>query len=174
MGKERVLRSNEVLFAGFETTSTTLAWTLWRLSRDQALQERVRRQIKDYLVQRDVRTVSEVQYEDVWSPELDLIGRVVLETLRLHPPVPTMERVSTRDTVLKLSADADLLGSTLAIGKGTKVVLGLAALSCDSEYFGANPLDFNPDRFLHLPDKHRDARFGPQGTFTFSGGPKAW
>lgn len=82
-----------VLFviAGHDTTSTTLAYTLWSLGRDRELQDRVRAEVAAL----GDRTLT---HQDV--PALDLTVRVLHEALRLCPPGYGTMRTPTRDIVV--------------------------------------------------------------------------
>ncbi|CAE6513724.1 unnamed protein product [Rhizoctonia solani] len=93
-----------------------------------------------------------------------LLDAVIKETLRLHPPVTVVERVSSRDTVLPLrmptGVDAEGRSSTvLAIPAGTLVMLGLRAANRDPATWGPDAHEWNPSRWLErLPVGVADAR----------------
>lgn len=77
------------LLAGVETTAATLAWALHLLSQHPDI---------DVRVHREADAAPAATYQDL--PALRLIGRVVMETLRLYPPVWFLTRVATKDTQL--------------------------------------------------------------------------
>ena len=89
-----------VLFAGFETTATTFSWCLWHLAKDLTLQERLRKEIGDYFSEAGITSVAQMSYEQVWDDKLTLVRMVLNETLRMHPPVHTIERCVKKSAVL--------------------------------------------------------------------------
>jgi cytochrome P450 len=92
-----------VLFAGFETTATTFSWCMWHMARDLALQDRLRKEIHANFTDLQVTSVSELTYEQVWDDDkMGLVGRILNETLRMHPPVATIERTAQKATVVPL------------------------------------------------------------------------
>lgn len=75
--------------AGTQTTAATLAWALHLLSQNPDIDARVHR---------EAGAVPAAPYQDL--PALRLTGRVVMETLRLYPPVWFLTRAATKDTQL--------------------------------------------------------------------------
>ncbi|KAG6857715.1 hypothetical protein H0H87_004131 [Tephrocybe sp. NHM501043] len=77
------------LGAGHETTASGLAWTLWLLANDKASQTRLRDEIAPLLADSprpDYRTLKELQWLDC----------VVMESLRVLPPVPMTFRAANK------------------------------------------------------------------------------
>ncbi|GAB3883561.1 hypothetical protein GCM10029964_043140 [Kibdelosporangium lantanae] len=73
-----------VLMAGTETTATTLAWVWYELARNPVVRQRVFDEITEVLNGRPVGT------DDI--AEFAYLGRVLVETLRLHTPVWLLTR----------------------------------------------------------------------------------
>lgn len=73
------------------------------------------------------------------------LEKIILETLRLHPTVPTIDRVATKDFTIKESG--------LCIEKGTPIIIPITGLHYDEDYF-QNPDVFNPENF----DKSNDLK----------------
>lgn len=63
---------------------------------------------------------------------------IYLETLRMHPPVAQLERVSTQDYTLP--------DSNLLLKKGMTVQIPVIGLHYDPEYY-PDPYKFEPNRF---------------------------
>ncbi|HEY5880066.1 MAG TPA: cytochrome P450 [Nakamurella sp.] len=116
------------LIAGHDTTSTTLAYSLWTLGRDADLQDRVAREVAE-LGDRPL-TVDDLS-------GLPLTMRVIHEALRLCPPAPIIVRSAMRDTVV----DGHLIPA------GTQVIVGAYVMHHDPALW-PDPERFDPDRFL--------------------------
>ncbi|KAI0744951.1 cytochrome P450 [Earliella scabrosa] len=156
------------LVAGHETTSTSTTWCLYALTRNPAIQ----RKLREELLTLDTETPT---MEELNS--LPYLEKVVHETLRLHAPVTFTSRVATRDDVLPVSAPyTDKDGNVrheIPIGKGDRVLIPIAALHTSEEIWGADALEFNPDRWDNPPEAIK-AIPGVWGhLLTFLGGPHA-
>lgn len=128
-----------VLFAGFETTSTTFAWCLWHIAGDTRLQEDLYQEITGFLG-RDT-TVSDLTYDKVWSDELDLMSRVIAETLRVHPPVAAIERTVKQSTVLPTQSGF-AKSASIHTTAGDHIVIDVASFGFDANYFGPDVDEF--------------------------------
>lgn len=117
---------------GFETSSTTMQFTLYELALNQDIQNRVREEIKRVLAKHK----GEWTYEAVH--EMEYLGRVVDETLRKYPPGFVINRVCTKDYKIP---DSDY-----TIEKGTTINISVFGLQMDERYF-PDPDKFDPDRF---------------------------
>lgn len=79
--------------AGNETTSTATTWCLYALSRDLAVQSKLRDELLS--LGTDSPTMDELN-------ALPYLDGVVRETLRVHSPVSATVRIATKDDVLPL------------------------------------------------------------------------
>jgi len=111
--------------AGTQTTAATLAWALHLLSQHPDIDDRVHR---------EVDAVPAVTYRDL--PALGLVGRVVMETLRLYPPVWFLTRVATKDTRL----------GEHPVRAGTTIVYSPYLLHHRPDLY-RDPERFDPDRW---------------------------
>lgn len=82
------------LLAGHETTSTSSTWALYSLSKNPALQKKLREEL--LTVQSDTPTMEELS-------ALPYLDAVVTETLRLYTPATMSFRVASKDSVIPLS-----------------------------------------------------------------------
>jgi cytochrome P450 len=137
------------LFAGHDTTATTLSYATWALGHNVDLQERVAR---------EVAALPERALTPDDLPSLSYTTQVVREALRLCPPAPTGTRMAYRDL--------DVGG--YRVPAGTMLVVGRMAVQRDPSLWD-DPLRFDPDRFA--PERAKDIdrwQYVP-----FGGGPRS-
>lgn len=121
-----------LLFAGYDTTSASIAWTAWYLACHPEWQDKLSK---------------EISADSVQSPG---VNRLVAEILRLEPPVYFIPRMA--------SADVEYSGIPIPVGSLVNV-LPLTAHR-NARCF-RSPHEFNPDRFIDgaLSDECRPAYF---------------
>ncbi|KAF7277798.1 hypothetical protein GWI33_009216 [Rhynchophorus ferrugineus] len=126
--------ANTLLFfiAGFDTSSTTMTFTLYELARCPDIQEKTRQEIQKVLSKHE----NKLTYEAL--QEMTYLQQVVDEAMRIWPPLITLGRICTRDYRLR---DSDIV-----IEKGTPVVISTLGLGRDPRYY-ADPEKFDPERF---------------------------
>jgi cytochrome P450 len=122
------------LFAGHDTTATTLAYAAWQLGRHPDIQDRVAK---------EVAALPDRQLEHDDAAALSYTAQVVKESLRLCPPGPTGTRMSTRDVAV----------AGYRVPAGTMLLFGRLTVQRDPTLW-ENPLTFDPDRFA--PEQTRD------------------
>lgn len=152
----RSLSDNEIrdemiifLFAGHDTTATTLTYAIWALGRHPDLQERVRAEAAE-LGDRQLTP------DDV--PRLGFTVQVLQEALRMCPPGPTGTRMATRDVAV----------GGFRVVAGTMLAFGRMAVQTDATLWD-DPLKFDPDRFSPERSAGRDRwQYIP-----FGGGPRS-
>lgn len=115
-----------LLFAGHETTASTVAWALFWLDRNDAVRERV------------VDELAETGDDGFSTDQVPLLQAVVQETLRITPPVP-----AAGNRVLPSSCPHP--GTKLAAGSIATPSIYLAHHRAESF---PDPHRFDPDRFL--------------------------
>jgi cytochrome P450 len=137
------------ILAGHDTTSTTLAYSLWALGHHPAIQDRVFDEVSA-LGDRPLTP------DDV--PRLGHTVRVLHEALRLCPPGAGTPRLLKRD----LAVDGYRLEA------GTVAVISFYAMHRDPKLWN-DPLKFDPDRFLPERSQGRSRwQYLP-----FGGGPRS-
>jgi len=137
------------LFAGHDTTATTLTYALWQLGHHPEIQDRVAAEV----ARLPDRTLTP---DDV--PQLPYTVQVLREALRLCPPTPTGSRLAMRDVEV----------AGYRIEAGTALVFGRLAVQRDPTLW-EDPLKFDPDRFSEGNVKSRDRwQYVP-----FGGGPRS-
>lgn len=124
------LRDNLLTFivAGHETTALTLAWSMYLVSFDQAVQDKARAEAQSVLQGRPARA------EDV--ADLPYIRQIIDEALRLYPPAGIISRTALKHDRL---CDRD-------IRPGDTVMIPIYALGRSNLLWEA-PDAFRPERF---------------------------
>ncbi|CAG9859383.1 unnamed protein product [Phyllotreta striolata] len=122
----------QFFLAGFETTSSTISFTLHELCLNRTIQDKVRSEILSNLEEHNGLT-----YEGVLN--MKYLDMCIKETLRKYPVLPFLDR--------KCSEDYKLPGTDLTIEKGTNIYIPMFGLQYDEQYF-PEPEKFDPDRFL--------------------------
>lgn len=110
--------------AGIETTAQVLRWVFLMLAEHPEIQRRA---------QREVDGAGELTFESL--TRIELLGRVIRETLRLYPPLYVLTRRAIVDTTL----------AGRRIPRGTTVVFSPYATQRDPRRY-AEPDRFDPDR----------------------------
>lgn len=117
--REILGNAEALLFAGYDTTSTTLTYIFWVLSKYPSTQEELRDEIKAHGI------------------ESKLLERVIHETMRLYPTVVSFTtRVATQTVQV----------NSLTIPQGTRVVYNAWLMHRDPDSW-PNPEIFDPSRF---------------------------
>ena len=140
---------NTFVNAGYETTSTSLAWTLYCLGRSQRVQEKLYDEIKGF------EKEEKLQMEDFKEmPYLDL---VVKESMRLHPAITRFGRQIMDGTVLggKVFPECTLVVDIVGMNRNPEV--------------WKDPLAFNPERFESFENQSKRNHFL---YVPFSAGPR--
>jgi cytochrome P450 len=139
---ELIGQANALFMAGHETTSNSLTWTLFLLAQHPA----VLADVVDELtanVQGDTPTVEELR-------DLQLMERVLKESMRLLPPVPVSGR---------FAAEPASLGR-YALARGTEVVFSIYHTHHSPSLY-SEPNGFVPDRWLDIePSPYEYLPFG--------------
>ncbi|XP_037815493.1 uncharacterized protein LOC119606164 [Lucilia sericata] len=118
--------------AGFETSSTTMSFCLYELSRNPEIQEKLRKEILETLEENK----GELSYEGMNA--MQYLEQVIQETLRLYPVIPNLIRQAV--------SDYQVPNSSYVIEKGTTISIPVAAIHYDADYY-ENPEKFDPSRF---------------------------
>lgn len=134
---------NTLVGAGYDTTSASLAWMLWCAALTPDTWARLRAEADAILGPID-RGASSADHRVL--ARLEFAGRVVRESLRLHPA----GSISPREAAV----DLDIGGCTVRAGT---LVLWSAHLTGRDEGTWPDPLRFDPDRFLDPTPAQRKA-----------------
>ncbi|KAG8228707.1 hypothetical protein J437_LFUL009388 [Ladona fulva] len=164
------LAAQAMLFfaAGLETTSSLSSFVLFELSKSEEGKE----------IQRNLQEeVDSVMQEDggkityAGLKRMQLLERVVNETLRIHPPAGVLSRIAVENYKIP--------ETDLTLEKNTMVFIPTQAMQNDEKFF-PEPKKFNPDRFLNKENYNHFAYLpfgdGPRlcigkGKIRFDAGP---
>ena len=119
--------------AGFDTTAASFAWMLWCVTTTPGLWSRLRSEADEALG----RTGDEARVDEGTLAALDLAGRCMRETLRLHPAGVVSPREAATDVTI---GGFDIPTGTL--------VLWSAHLAGRDAVAWPDPMTFDPDRFV--------------------------
>uniref|UniRef100_A0A672ZIK0 unspecific monooxygenase n=1 Tax=Sphaeramia orbicularis TaxID=375764 RepID=A0A672ZIK0_9TELE len=126
---EILSQSTMFLFAGYETSATTLVFLAYNLARNPDIMKRLQQEIDTTFPNK-----SPVHYEGLL--QMEYLDSVISESLRLYPPAARLERV-TKETIR-------INGTT--IPKDMMIVVPVYALHRDPELW-PEPEQFKPERF---------------------------
>ncbi len=135
--------------AGHETVSSALTWTWYLLSKHPDVWRRVQAEVAEVLGDRAPTAAD--------AKALQFINRVLLESMRLYPPIFVLMRCAT---------EADQIGG-FDVPAGANIVLCPYVTHRHTDFW-TNPEAFDPDRFL----PERAAGLHRMAFFPFSGGPR--
>lgn len=139
-------------FAGHETTSHLLTWTMFLLSTSQEWQRKLREEVF-------AECGKQIPDPDQLG-KLKLMTAVLLEALRLYTPVGAIARTAQEDTEL---------GPSLTVPKGTDIIIPISIIHHGKEIWGPDAEEFNPGRFENGASK---AASHPSAMLAFSMGPR--
>ena len=133
------------LFAGIDTLGQTLNYALFELHRHPQILQQVQQEIDEVFSQGIPDTMQ--------LKQMELLGSVIMETLRLHPSAFGMVR----------TASCDFVFEGCQVRKGQDVVILTTAPHMMAEYF-KEPERFDPARFMAPRFEHRQRNvFAPFG-----------
>ncbi|KAI9442336.1 cytochrome-450 hydroxylase [Lactarius indigo] len=160
---------NTFMFAGSDTTSLALTWTLLLLAKHRPIQDQLRAELcnmprPDNLGDEAVLA----HYQELAA--LPLLEKVCRESLRIVPPVHSSIRVATQDDALPVSKGG---GDAIHVRKGTLVHIPVEAMNLDREIWGADAWEFVPDRWDNLPEAVASLPGLYANMMTFSAGPRS-
>ncbi|XP_062397222.1 cytochrome P450 3A27-like isoform X2 [Sardina pilchardus] len=138
------------IFAGYETSSTTLDFLFYNLATNPDALKKLHDEIDEFFPDK-----AEVQYEALM--QMEYLDCVINETLRLYPPAARIDRVCKKTV--------DVGG--VIIPKGTVVMVPNFALQRDPKFW-TDPESFKPERF----NKENKESIDPYSYMPFGLGPR--
>jgi cytochrome P450 len=135
--------------AGHETTALSLTWTWYLLSQHPQVEAKLRAELDTVLGDRSPAPGD--------LGRLDYAEHIVMEAMRLYPPIWVMGRIALHD--------AELGGRR--VGRGTIVLVSQWVMHRDPRWF-SDPESFDPDRWADGLAR----RLPRYAYFPFGGGPR--
>ncbi|KAJ7169429.1 cytochrome P450 [Mycena filopes] len=153
---EIVAQMRTVLSAGYETVSAIVAWVLHELAMNPRLQNTLREEIS---------SPGDPSFDELNS-QFPILDSVVLETLRLHPPI--LENHHQAAETISIPLAYPVPGSSvshLVIPKGTVLSIPVNVLQRDPKIWGEDAHLFRAERWHSSETRHN--------LFAFSEGPRS-
>ncbi|XP_013395797.1 cytochrome P450 3A29-like [Lingula anatina] len=151
--KEVQTQCSTFLLAGYETTSTALAYAAYHLATSPEAQKALQEEVDQYCTEEgppSYETISKMQYLDMF----------LKESLRLHPIAPFGPGRTAQES-------STVMG--VHIPKGMKVRCDVYSIHMDPEHWGPpDPSLFCPERFT----AERIAKRHPMAWLPFGAGPR--
>jgi cytochrome P450 family 4 len=146
---------NTIMFEGHDTTSAGSSFALCMLGIHKDIQEKVYAEQKAIFGDDMLRDCT---FAD--TMEMKYLERVILETLRMYPPVPLIAR--------RLDHDVKLVSGPYTVPKGTTVIVLQYCVHRRPDIY-PNPDRFDPDNFL--PERMANRHY--YSFIPFSAGPRS-
>nr|AZR39474.1 cytochrome P450 [Agasicles hygrophila] len=125
---------NTIMFEGHDTTAAASSFFLCLLGIHTDVQRKVYEELKEIFEGNMDRPIT---FND--TLKMKYLERVLLETLRMYPPVPLIAR--------QVNEDVKLATENYVIPKGTTVIVTQYLIHRNEKYW-KNPTVFDPDNFL--------------------------
>ncbi|CAA0815903.1 Cytochrome P450 72A15 [Striga hermonthica] len=138
-------------FAGSETTSLLLVWTMVMLAKHQEWQDRAREEVSRVL------SNDEPNFDNL--NRLKIVTMILNEVLRLYPPAPLLSRTPKKPVKL----------GNINLPVGVDLILLIGMLHNDPKIWGDDANEFKPERFS---DGISGATKGQFSFLPFGTGPK--
>nr|BAK09372.1 cytochrome P450 [Postia placenta] len=174
---------NTFMFAGSDTSSLSITWTLFLLARYPSIQTRLRAELLAVAPTASLAALTSEEIASLYAAVTDLpfLENVVRESLRLIPPVHSSIRVATQDDVVPTSVPVrtrmpdgsvqDLMH--VMVPKGAFIHVPVEGFNMDREVWGHDAWAFNPDRWDNLPEAVASQPGLYNNTLSFSAGPRS-
>ncbi|KAG9103874.1 cytochrome P450-dit2, partial [Ceratobasidium sp. 392] len=132
--EEMIGHMNTFIFAGHETTSGAVTRVLDILTNRREIQDRLRAELVAFIAESGAEEIDRDGIDAL--PCLDAVCR---ETLRLHPPVNVIERMSLEDVVIPLKYPVNTSTgpqTSIFAPKDTSVSVGIYNINRDKDIWG--------------------------------------
>ncbi|XP_023245000.1 cytochrome P450 6l1-like [Copidosoma floridanum] len=116
--------------SGFESSSNSVSFTLMELAENPEYQDKAREDIE--------RAIKEHGLTYSGFNDMKYLDQCIYESARLHPPVPTVDRLTKEDY--------EIPGTGVTIKKGTPIFVSLYGMHLDPQFF-KQPEIYDPSRF---------------------------
>ncbi|EPT05081.1 hypothetical protein FOMPIDRAFT_1045154 [Fomitopsis schrenkii] len=170
--EEVVSQMSILIFAAMDTTSNALSRILHKLAENPDVQDKLRQELLE------ASAADGIPYDDLMRlPFLDSVCR---ETMRVYPPVSSLNRIATEDAVVPLTVPIYGTDGTrmdeIAIPKGTQVMVGMLGCNTSKALWGEDAYEWKPERWLKPLPAQLTAAHVPgvySNLMSFMGGKRA-
>ncbi|KAJ7688249.1 cytochrome P450 [Mycena rosella] len=169
--EEVVAQINVLLLAGYETTSVGLTWALIELAKHPEIQDELRKELAQF-------GSGDPSWDQLVS-ELPFLDAVVLEVLRVHPPIPETLREAIQDDIIPLGTPvvtpSGEVISSIAVAKGSAVLAPIRCINRSEALWGPDAKEFKPERWVEVKKEMKLPAKELQGhhhLLTFHDGPR--
>ncbi|XP_017020784.1 probable cytochrome P450 6a14 [Drosophila kikkawai] len=131
--------------AGFETSSSNMSYALFELAKNEAVQQKLRREIREVIARH-----GQLTYEAMM--EMPYLDQTITETLRKYPALASLTRVASEDYEIPARNG----GEPIVLEKGTNIHIPVRAIHYDPEIY-PEPDEFRPERFEPAACQERPA-----------------
>ncbi|KAJ4715416.1 Cytochrome P450 [Melia azedarach] len=137
---ENIMRDNTLglTLAAEGTSSITLSWLFWILSKNPFIDAKIREELRANLPQSGYKNTQIFHLDDL--NKLVYLHAALCETLRLYPPIPFQTRAC-------LQSD-DILPSGHQINQKTNVLISMYAMGRMASIWGEDCQEFKPERWI--------------------------
>ncbi|CAA7263202.1 unnamed protein product [Cyclocybe aegerita] len=175
---------NTFMFAGSDTSSLSLTWTLLLLAQNPAIQDRLHAELLSIspVSSGSLADLTEDEIQSLYTTisNLPYLHNVIRESIRLIPPVHSSIRVATQDDEVPTSypvhkRDGTIIDrpTTVSVPKGSFVHVAVEGFQLDKEFWGEDAWQFLPDRWDRLPEVAAELPGLFSNTLAFSAGPRS-
>lgn len=145
---------NTFIFAGTDTTSLALTWSLFLVSRYQDVQTRLRNDLLSLLPATPLQDLTSDEVQSLYTDiaQLPYLDNVTKEVLRLIPPIHSSLRVATRDDHIPISSPIKRKDSSgnvvlddaqsIFVPQGTFIYVPIEGFNLDKEFWGETAWTF--------------------------------
>ncbi|XP_012532603.1 cytochrome P450 6k1 [Monomorium pharaonis] len=134
---ENLVYQAATFFSGLESSSTCAAFALMQLAKHPEYQKLAREDVN--------RAIEKYDWTFEAFQNMKYLQQIIFETLRMHPPVGTIDRNTLQDYKIP--------NTDIIIEKGTPLYISLYGIGLDPRFWN-EPEVFNPDRFAegYIPE----------------------
>ncbi|KIJ45274.1 hypothetical protein M422DRAFT_30124 [Sphaerobolus stellatus SS14] len=175
------------LFAGSDTSSLTLTWTLYLLSKHDDIQTRLRQELQglrsklsdSWIVVNEPPVLDAANCATFFSAldRAPLLDMVVRESLRFIPPIHSSLRTANQDDEIPVSEPIKMrdgsVQSSFKISKGQFIHVAMESFNLDRSVWGPSAWEFDPYRWMKLPEEVKKQPGLYPNIMSFSSGPRA-
>jgi cytochrome P450 len=144
---------NTFMFAGSDTSSLSVTWTLLLLAQHPAVQTKLRHELSTIAPAGSIKDLTHEEIDSLYNEitELPYLNNVVRESLRFIPPVHSSLRVATQDDEIPTShpvktrmSDGSVVDGlkSVKVPKGSFVHVPIEAFNLDKEIWGDDAWEF--------------------------------